>query len=183
MNISDSVRALIYPFFSNVDEVLISTPFKVSATQAFALNFQHFYVTRFEQAGGLIEVKVEGGEWSPVDANAITLFNTDGSVLTQGYGGAIGSDAGTLVDAQAAFSGLNQTDDELNNSEPTPKKVSVNLGDAYAGQQIQIRFRFVSAQMQMEGEADELWGLDEITLSGVNGTAFSKPLLPIQNLV
>ncbi len=172
---TDNQKARILPFIadSNLDTVMVSKPFKVSADKDLIIEFNHAFVGYAGRTGGLVEIKPQGQDWQAASDLQIKQYNSAGNV-TQGYGGKMAS-FGSPLDGVSAFSGTNQTEQGVLNSDFIFHKTQVNFAQDYSGQTVQIRFRyfdFWESRPVDLGYADIYWGIDDITISGVDGTVF-----------
>ena len=168
-------KAIIYPYVADLDEALMTTEFKVSASDDFSFQFKHAYLTREQEAGGLLEIKEAGKGWVAIEGAAVQQLDAQGQVKTQGYGSSIKQGASTDVDGRDAFTGTNQSEGLQSLEAIEVQTIKVNLAKAYAGKTVQVRWRFVSAPM--EGEANDLWVVDELAFSGIDGGVFANGIV------
>lgn len=139
----------------SADLRLVSPPIEVSPTEPFRLSFQQRY--SFEQGGGVnwdggvVELSSDGGAtWTDVGASAApgytgTITNTSGNPLG-GRSGWIGASAGY----------------------PAFVPTTLDLGTAYAGQTIRIRFRH-GADAGVGGPG---WWVDDLLVAGAAAPPF-----------
>lgn len=137
------------------DEYLESPPIQVAGAGSFS--FQFTQVHSFEKDasnfydGGVIEISTDGGtNWSDI-----------GAFATPGYGGTIFVGAGNPLSGRQAYVGQNA-------SYPSPDLVTVNLGTAYAGQTVRVRFRVGSD----EAVSDFGWQVDDLAFSNITNQPF-----------
>lgn len=166
-----SNRAMVYPYTGDLDEVLSTKPFTASNSEPVAFSFTHTYSTRADEAGGLLEVKVANGNWQAIPASAITRLDSEGKTIGSGYSSQIRQGAQTDVDGRATFGGTSLAEPFQPPESYNYETVKVALGSTYAGQTMQIRWRFVSAPTA--GEANDLWLIDDINFSGTAEPIFS----------
>ncbi|WP_437629547.1 M36 family metallopeptidase [Sorangium sp. So ce854] len=138
------------------DAALVSPALEVSATERFVLTFAHRH--RFEASDGLhwdgavIEISADGGEtWEDVARYA-----------DAGYGGRITSEAGNPLGRRRAYVGESPSWPELD-------RVAVDLGTAFAGKTVRVRFRVGTD----EAAGDTGWELDDIGFAGVTNKPFA----------
>jgi MYXO-CTERM domain-containing protein len=151
------------------DIYLVSPPLQVSATGSFGFSFLHRYV--FEQDidpstgdpvyfdGGVIEISNDGGQtWTDI-----------GSALGagQGYTGVIAEGGLNPLETRMAFTGAS-------GAYPAWHEAAVNLGTAYQGQLVRIRFR-IGTDVSVGAIG---WDIDELSFSGITNTPF--PVLLVE---
>ncbi len=143
---------------------LVSPALQVAASGSFGFTFQARYQFEQDQSanydGGVIEVSTDGNSWSPVP----------GSALTPTYGGALSNCCGNPLTGRSAFVGQSA-------GYPALITHSVDLGTAYAGQTVWIRF--VVATDPATGGAG--WQIDDVAFTGVMNAPFPS-VLPDQHL-
>jgi MYXO-CTERM domain-containing protein len=144
------------------DIYLISPPLQVAATGDFSFTFLHRYV--FEDGldpngdpvfydGGVIEISNDGGQtWTDL-GNAIAAG--------QGYGGTITEGGLNPLETRRAFV-------SASDGYPAWLQATVNLGTAYQGQTVQIRFR-IGTDLSVGSIG---WDVDEISFTGITNTPF-----------
>ncbi|AGP37953.1 M36 family metallopeptidase [Sorangium cellulosum] len=138
------------------DAALVSPPLEVSETERFVLTFAHRH--QFEASdgtfwdGAVIEISADGGEtWVDVAKTA-----------DPGYGGRVTSESGNPLARRRAFVGESPSWPELD-------RVSVDLGTAFAGKTVRVRFRVGTD----EAAGDTGWELDDIGFAGVKNKPFA----------
>ncbi|MBI5479011.1 MAG: M36 family metallopeptidase [Deltaproteobacteria bacterium] len=142
------------------DSWLESPPLPVSATGRFVVSFRHRY--EFETAdedpgkvyydGAVIEVSGDGGStWEDVSTWA-----------DPGYGGIVTDVSGNPLADRLAYV-------ERNAAWPDLEAVRLDLGTAFAGQTVALRFR-IGTDPAAGGSG---WDLDDIALQGIDGTPFA----------
>jgi hypothetical protein len=138
------------------DQFLVSPALQVSAAGSFGFTFRHRYdfesdATPTYYDGGVIEISTDGGtSWTDIGASA-----------TPGYDGAVSSCCSNPLAGRAAYGASNAT-------YPAFETVSVNLGTAYQGAAVRVRFR-VGADEASGGSG---WEIDDIVFTGIANTPF-----------
>ncbi|WP_437727782.1 M36 family metallopeptidase [Sorangium sp. So ce861] len=156
-------RGVDHPSLS--DTQLVSPPLSVGEGEPLVISFKHRYsfeispATEDEAAihwdGGLIEISDDGGAtWQDVAVYA-----------DPGYGGPIGNtvdepSVNPLADRQG-FVGANE-------AWPDPEQVTLDLGDAFAGKTVKVRFRIGTDAYS----GDFGWEIDDIEVRGIENTPF-----------
>ncbi len=151
------------------DIYLVSPPLQVSSTGSFRFTFLHRYA--FEEAldedtgdpiyydGGVIELSTDGGQtWTDL-----------GSALGagQGYTGAIAEGGLNPLESRMAFAGISD-------GYPAWRQATVDLGTAYQGQLVRIRFRIGT-----DVSAGAIgWDVDEVLFEGITNMPF--PVLRVE---
>ena len=148
------------------DERLESPELAVSATEPFAISFEHRH--QFEASpgsgiywdGGVIEITADGGvTWTDV-----------AELVDAGYGGVIGVIPGeppiVTGNPLAERTGFVFRSPDF----PDMTAVTLDLGMAFAGQTVQLRFR-VGAD---ESVGDLGWEVDNLEFQGVDNTPFGS---------
>ena len=136
------------------DTHLTSPALSVSATLPFAVSFDHRHSFELSDAnydGGVIEISVNGGAWQDVSAYA-----------APGYGGVLFTDSGNPLGGRNAFVGANA-------AFPARNSVTLNFGNALAGQTVRLRFRIGTDA----AVADMGWEIDNIAASGITNLPFT----------
>lgn len=135
------------------DSALVSPAFTVA--EALTVDLVHRFSFETSQEtwwdGGVIELSVDGGDWTDVSAW------TD-----PGYGGVLTDRADNPLGLREAFVGTNP-------SWPADDLLSLDLGEDLVGSTVQLRFRIGTDQ----ASSDIGWILSEISLSGV-----AEPVFP-----
>lgn len=140
---------------STADISLVSPPLQVAATGSFSFTLSHRW--DFEASGGVnydgavIEVSTDNGTtWNDVGATAA------------GYTGTLGGTGSSnpLLSRQA-YTGRST-------GYPSMTTTTVDLGTAYAGQTVQVRFRIGGDQ----ATAGAGWFIDSVAFSGITNTPF-----------
>jgi len=136
------------------DETLTSPPLQVAPAGNFTFTFLHRH--SFESSdrfydGGVLELSSDGGaSWVDIGASA-----------SPGYGG-------TITDVSGNPLGLRPGYVATNPSWPASDLVTVNLGTAYAGQTVQVRFRLGTDAAS--GGAG--WDIDNLTFNNLVNLPF-----------
>jgi hypothetical protein len=137
------------------DQVLVSPPIQVANTGSFSFTFQHAF--RFESSsgvhydGGVIEISTNGGgSWTDIGASA-----------SPGYGGTLFTGSGNPLSGRSAFV-------QTSPGYPALSTVTVNLGTAYQGQTVRLRFRIGSDQ----AANDFGWTIDDLQLVNASNAPF-----------
>jgi len=130
---------------------LVSPPLEVSRTAPLRLSFRHRH--RFENRdgqaadGGVIEITADGGRtWVPVEANYLAQIPVTNPSPLRG---------------RTVFGGQNA-------GWPGLDPVMIDLGTAWAGETVRIRFR-VASDVAI---GDAGWEIDDIALQGIDNTPF-----------
>ena len=138
------------------DTTLESPGLDVSATSPFTITFEHRHsfevdgTTFFD--GGVIEISVDGGAtWQDLN-----------TIVNPGYGGTLFADSGNPLGGRSAFVARNAL-------WPARNTVSLNLGNALAGQTVRVRFRIGTD----EAVGDVGWELDNLAFGGITNTPFA----------
>jgi large repetitive protein len=137
------------------DQWLVSPPLQVAPSGNFTISFQHRH--SFETAnvifydGGVLEISSNGGAtWSDVASFAAT-----------GYNGSITTGGGNVLGGRNAWVGTNL-------AYPSLSSVSINLGTAFAGQTVRVRFRVGTDQAA--GAAG--WEIDDLVFGNLTNQPF-----------
>jgi len=137
------------------DKSLTSPPLVVSADQPLTLSFSHRH--SFEQSrgsnydGSVLEISVDDGKtWTDIGESV--------------YPGALtAKENDNVLAGRKAFVARSA-------GYPAFVPVKVDLGTAYAGQTVKVRFRFGSD----EGTASAGWDVDDIAFTGITNTPFTS---------
>jgi len=138
----------------NGDVRLVSPILRVGGAGApfFVVTFDHAY--SFEQPafdGGVIEISNDNGvTWQDVSAFATT-----------GYNGTIATGGGNALEGRSAYIATNP-------SFPATDPVTLDFGNAFAGENVRIRFR-VGSDVAVGAPG---WTIDDIAVSGITNTPF-----------
>ncbi len=138
------------------DQYLISPPLQVAPAGSFSFSFRHRY--SFENSGGL-----------NYDGGVIEISTTDGEIWTDigshaspGYpGGNIDTCCGNPLGGRAGFV-------RTSAGYPAFANVTVNLGTAYNGQTVLVRFR-IGADEAIGGPG---WEIDDLVFNNILNTPF-----------
>lgn len=136
------------------DRWVISPPLEVAADKPFGMSFVHrFSFERDDQNrnwdGGVLEISTDdGATWSDVGAAVYT-----GKLETK--------QSDNPLKGRVAFVGKSA-------GYPAFAPVTLDLGDAYAGKTVRVRFRMGSD----EGTASVGWEVDDIAFTGITNTPF-----------
>jgi len=143
--------------FATSDQFLVSPPLAVAPSGSFSLTFRHRWffeftttpaVTNFD--GGVIEISTNGGaSWTDVGAAG-------------GYNGTLATGGTNPLAGRAAFV-------QISPGYPAFVNTTVNLGTAFAGQTVLIRFRIGS---DLNGD-DPGWDIDDVAFSNLTGNPFN----------
>ena len=136
------------------DKSLTSPPLVVSSTGTFGFSFLHRHDLETEWDGGVIELSRDGGQtWEDI-----------GAAASPTYPRALRGTGQNPLRGRAAYTGQSP-------SYPQLERVTVELGDAYLGETVQVRFRIGSdVSVGRYG-----WELDDLAFFGIDNTPF--PLL------
>ncbi|MCP3142014.1 myxosortase-dependent M36 family metallopeptidase [Pyxidicoccus sp. QH1ED-7-1] len=150
-------RAYYGPNLGSPSDLRLITPaLNVSATVPFSITFSHAHDFEWDSAanydGAVIELSEDGGEnWVDVGES---LYN--GEITT-------GDGVINPLQGRRAFTGTTP-------GFPALIPTTLNLGTAYAGKTVQVRFRIGSDNFV----AATGWVLDNISFSGITNTPFTK---------
>ncbi len=144
------------------DTALVSPALTVSADEDFVLSFKHRH--RFEAS------EASPGDFQLWDGGVIELSVDDGATWTDvadfvdpGYTGVIGNLADNPLADRLAFAAESE-------GWPEMLELSLDFGNALAGQEVRFRFRIGTDQA-----ASEIgWEIDDVALSGIVGTPFPR---------
>jgi Fungalysin metallopeptidase (M36)/PA domain len=145
--------------FAAVSDTTLESPaLQVGSTAPFVIEFDHRF--GFEDGGGaapffdggLIEISRNGGPWEDIS-----------TFVPPGYGGTIVVGTGNPLEGRPAFVGRSA-------SFPARDHLTLNLGTAFAGQTVRIRFRIGTD----EAAADFGWEIDNIAFEGITNKPFSQ---------
>jgi large repetitive protein len=145
------------------DSRLVSPELEVSTSNPLVINFRHrhqFGSASFEEGGpvvhfggGVVEIRVAGGEWRDV-----------AELADPGYGGVIGAEGtGNPLQERPGYVSASP-------GYPAFDDVRLNFGSAFAGQRVQLRFRIGSGI----GLGAPGWEIDEIAVSGIDNRPFHE---------
>jgi large repetitive protein len=144
--------------FSAVSDTTLTSPeLHVGTAAPFVIAFDHRFgfetnggVAPFFD-GGVIEVSRNGGPFEDISA-----------FVDPGYGGTLFTGSGNPLGGRPAFVGRNA-------AFPNRERLTLNLGTAFAGQTVRIRFRIGTD----EAAADVGWEIDNLAFEGITNLPFS----------
>ncbi|WP_437274336.1 M36 family metallopeptidase [Sorangium sp. So ce375] len=138
------------------DTALVSPPLEVSDTERFVLTFAHRH--QFETSdetfwdGAVVELSADGGEtWQDIGRRA-----------EPGYNGRITAESGNPLGRRTAFVGQSP-------SWPEADHVAIDLGTAFAGKTVRVRFRVGTDA----AAGDTGWELDDLGFAGLKNKPFA----------
>ena len=136
---------------------LQSPPLTVAATGNFSFTFRHRFGFEFDSNGnfdgGQVQISSNNGStWTDIGASAVPSYNGTLFVYTGNT---------NPMQGQAAYVKQNIT-------YPALEAVTVNLGAAYAGQTVRVRFVIGTD----EGGGGSGWEIDDIAFSNITNTPF-----------
>jgi fungalysin metallopeptidase (M36)/PA domain-containing protein/fungalysin/thermolysin propeptide len=144
--------------FPAVSDTALESPALQVGTTAFVITFDHRFGFETDGGvapffdGGVIELSVNGGPWQDIS-----------TFVNPGYGGTLFVGSDNPLGGRQAFVGRNA-------SFPARDTVSLNLGTAFAGQSVRIRFRIAT-----DAAASDIgWELDNIGFQGITNRPFSS---------
>ncbi|EYF06557.1 M36 family metallopeptidase [Chondromyces apiculatus] len=144
-------------FPSVSDTSLVSPPLEVSADQPLVLSFKHAHKFEYSQDtawdGAVIEISSDGG----------ATWNDLADFADPGYLGTITDLSGNPLSDRQGFTGENA-------EWPGYTAASIDLGTAFAGETVQVRFRIGTD----EAAGDEGWFIDDIAFSGITNAPFTN---------
>lgn len=154
-----SLSPLNHVFFApntdHVEEQSLVTPPIVVGSGPCSFTFQHAYWFETNYDGGVVEITQDGGAtWTDL-----------GAAMTPAYTGTIELDTGSPLAGRPAFTSMSA-------GFPALATASVNLGTAYAGKTIQVRFRLGSDM----GFSEWGWMVDDIAFTGITNLPFLVPI-------
>lgn len=136
------------------DLYLTTPPLDVAPSGDFNFTFEHAYKFETSDAnydGGVIEITTNGGaSWTDIGGSA-----------TPGYNGVVYLGSGNPLASRAAFVNTSPSYPNLNS-------VTVDLGTAYAGQTVQVRWRLGAD----EATGDFGWEVDSIQVNNITNQPF-----------
>ncbi len=137
------------------DVAIETVPFTVGFSGNFNMEFWHFYAIEERWDGGVIEIRINDGEWRDV---------TDaGGNFDVGYVDTLRPQEAQVLGDRQTFTGRNITDGVFGNQEV------VRFGNSLDGQQVQLRFRIATDS----AAADSGWWIDNVRFTGVDSKIFS----------
>jgi hypothetical protein len=144
--------------FAAVSDTTLESPaLQVGGTAPFVIEFDHRFgfetdggSTFFD--GGMIEISRNGGPWEDIS-----------TFVEPGYGGTLFAGSGNPLAGRRAFVGRSA-------SFPARGHLTLNLGAAFGGQTVRIRFRIGTDA----GAADYGWEIDNIAFQGITNLPFSE---------
>ncbi|MDY7227080.1 myxosortase-dependent M36 family metallopeptidase [Hyalangium rubrum] len=147
------------------DSYLVSPGLEVGSTGDFRFTFKHRYTFEGTAAawfdGGVIEISTDGGlTWTDIGASIAS---------GQGYVGEIETGGDNPIEGRMAYSGTSS-------GYPNWLDVNVNLGTAYQGQTVKLRFR-IGTDL---GVGANGWDIDNLVFTGITNTPFPT-LVPEQD--
>ncbi len=137
------------------DQYLVSPPLSVAPTGSFSFTFNHRYV--FESSagsdydGGVIEISVDNGPWSDIGGSA-----------SPGYTGSLEVGGLNPIEGRNAFTGQSP-------GYPGFTAVTVNLGTAYQGQSVRVRFR-IGTDISVGATG---WEIDDLAFANIINLPFA----------
>jgi hypothetical protein len=142
--------------FGAVSDTTLESPDLRVGSAAFVISFDHRFgfetnggVAPFFD-GGVIEVSRNGG-----------LFEDISTFVEPGYGGTLFIGSGNPLGGRRAFVGRNA-------AFPARETLSLNLGTAFAGQTVRIRFRIATDA----NSGDIGWEIDNLAFQGITNLPF-----------
>lgn len=160
-------RFFIPEFGQISDQYLVSPPIQVDANGSFGFRMMHRYSLEASASkgfdGGIIEISTDNGQtWTDI-----------GAMLTSGgYNGLLNepSSGNPLLDA--AHPTQRMAFVRQSTGYPDYSETVADLGTAYAGQTVRLRFRMATDTENAGGGTIVGWDIDSITLSGVTQPPF-----------
>ncbi len=142
---------------------LQSPPLTVAATGNFSFTFRHRFSFEFDASGnydgGQIQISTDNGvSWTSIGASATPTYN--GTLFTSGT-------TNPLVPVPPVTTSAYV---KQNAAYPALETVSVNLGTAYAGQTVRVRFAIGSDSFGAAGG----WEVDDIAFTNITNTPFDS---------
>jgi hypothetical protein len=125
------------------DVAVQTQPFTVSAAGDFSVSFFHFYQIESGWDGGVVEVSVDGSDWTDVEAA--------GGTFAVGYPSGFNAAGGRF-----GFTGQGWGAEQI------------NFGEQLAGSSVQLRFRIISDEIV----GDYGWMIDNVVLSNIAEPVF-----------
>ncbi len=134
----------------------VSPPLQVSPSAPLVVSFRHRHDFEASPAtkwdGGVLEISRDNGaSWIDVGAAASPTYN-----------GTLSGSANNPLALRKAYGGRNA-------AYPAMEPVTVNLGTAYAGQTVRLRFA-IGSDMAVGGGG---WDVDDIAFAGLSNTPFA----------
>jgi hypothetical protein len=147
---------------AKTDISLVSPPLQVAPTGDFGFTFQHRYSFEADSFdiydGGVIELSTDNGQtWTDI-----------GGAATPGYVAEIFPLGTNPLAGRAAYG-------DVSEDYPAWVPVSVNLGTAYQGQTVRVRFR-IGTDVNIGSIG---WDIDNVSFTGITNTPF--PTLTVES--
>ena len=137
-------------FMERSDRTLVSPPMRVEGP--LSLHFDHRFFLEEGFDGAVVEISTDGRTWTDL-----------GKQLSPSYNRELSSAYGSPLAGRMAFSGMSE-------GFPAWVRVEAQLGEAYVGQTVQLRFRLATdALVSWWG-----WALDNIEIQGVAQPPFPQ---------
>jgi len=146
------------------DQYLVSPTLNVAATGNFSFTFRHRFDFEADPVGTTGRLFYDGGRVELSTDNG-TTWTDIGASATPGYNGTIATFTGNVnpLTGKSAYVAQNA-------SYPNFETVTVNLGTAYQGQAVRIRFRLAADS----GGGANGWDVDDIAFTGITNTPFNR---------
>jgi Fungalysin metallopeptidase (M36)/PA domain/Fungalysin/Thermolysin Propeptide Motif len=147
--------------FGSVSDTTLTSPnLNVGAGAPFMIAFDHRFSFETDPTtnpptffdGGVIEISRNGGPFEDISTFA-----------DPGYGGTLVTGSGNPLSGRKAFVGHN-------GAFPARERLTLNLGTAFAGQTVRLRFRIATDA----GAGDMGWELDNLSFQGITNLPFSQ---------
>ncbi|MDF2177551.1 rhombosortase-dependent M36 family metallopeptidase [Aliiglaciecola sp. CAU 1673] len=133
------------------DVAIETKPFQIGYGGNFEVSFWHFYGIEEDYDGGVVEIRINDGEW--VDVTEM------GGVFDVGYVGELIESTSQALQNRPTFTGRN----------PWGNMERINFGSALNGNRAQLRFRIATDT----NATDFGWWIDNVTFSNVLTSVFS----------
>lgn len=143
---------------SPADAYLISPPLHVSATGDFSVEFDQRYWFEYDQG---MQVAYDGAVIELSTDNGVTWLDV-GAKLSTGYTGTLDNGGANPLGGRQAFTGQSP-------GYPMFAHDKLDLGTAYAGQTVLLRFRIGSD----DAVAEKGWELDNLAFTGIDDKPFA----------
>ena len=139
------------------DVAVESKSFQIGYSGDFEISFWHTYLIENEWDGGVVEISVNGGDWTDVTEM--------GGQFAVGYDSVLIENDSQALQERMTFTGRNIQDSGAYGNYET-----INFGDTLNGNQAKIRFRISSDS----AASDFGWWIDNLELSNVLTPVFTK---------
>lgn len=160
-NVIEGMRSVQADGFGNFDSVILTTDSFTPTDNIKELQFDHVYDLENTYDGGILEIQIDGGDWTEWTA-------AQGTFPENGYTQTIDSGFGSAIAGQRAWSG----------SSGGAQTVMATFPDEALGKSVRIRWRFASDS----SVSSNFWRIDNILLSGYTCCSSSNAPTPVLSI-